>query len=100
MLIREAQISDAVGLAKVTVDSWNTTYLDIVPSEFLASLSYEKNTLVWRERLSDSKSTWSYYVAEVENRKIIGFAGGGTDRNGNSVYTAELGFIYLLMLGL
>jgi len=96
MLIREARAVDAAGLAKVTVDSWKTTYASIVPAEFLASLSYKKNTPVWRTRLSDSASTWSYYVAEDDKAKIIGFVGGGTERNGNSVYTAELGFIYLL----
>ncbi|EPZ52573.1 hypothetical protein [Alicyclobacillus acidoterrestris] len=40
--IRKAVPDDAAGVAKVHVDSWRTTYREIVNDEFLASLSYEK----------------------------------------------------------
>jgi hypothetical protein len=41
MIIRRAELNDVVGIAKVHVDSWKTTYKDIVPDEFLIKLSYE-----------------------------------------------------------
>jgi len=40
MIIREAEPSDAAMLAEVHVDSRRTAYRDILPQEYLASLSY------------------------------------------------------------
>jgi GNAT superfamily N-acetyltransferase len=101
MLIREAHLVDAEGIAKVNVASWKTTYVGIVPADFLTSLSYEQRIPSWQARLSDSTKDlshkdWSYYVAEDDKGEIIGFIGGGTESNSNSVYTAELGVLYLL----
>ena len=42
MIIREATISDAWSIAKVTVDAWHTTYKGIVSDEYLNELSYYK----------------------------------------------------------
>ena len=42
MLIREATVADAEGIAIVHVDCWRTTYKDIMPSDFLDKLSYGK----------------------------------------------------------
>ncbi|WP_330217584.1 hypothetical protein [Planococcus halocryophilus] len=41
MKTRKATEQDAPGIAKVHVDSWKTTYKEILPSAFLTSLSYE-----------------------------------------------------------
>jgi len=35
MNIRKANSNDALGVAKVQVDSWKTTYKNIVPNEYL-----------------------------------------------------------------
>lgn len=35
IIIRQATIDDVYGIAKVHVDSWNTTYEKIVPKEYL-----------------------------------------------------------------
>ena len=42
MFIRKANIEDAMGIAKVHVDSWRTTYKGIVPEVFLENLSYDE----------------------------------------------------------
>ena len=42
MKIRRATSSDAANIAKVHVDSWRTTYQNVLPTDFLESLSYEK----------------------------------------------------------
>jgi hypothetical protein len=43
MIIRSAKLEDATGIAKVRIDTWRTTYRDIVPSEFLNGMSYEED---------------------------------------------------------
>jgi len=94
--IREAQVSDAGGIAKVHVDSWRTTYEGIVPGDYLDSLSYEQRTSFWHDRLSDPNSARFAYVAEEDDGDVVGFAVGGPERSGDSVYTGELEAIYRL----
>src|SRR6185312_11535769 len=93
MLIRKAQLEDAVGIAKVHVDSWRTTYKGIVPDSFLDSLSYEKREQIWRSGIEAN----GVYIAEDESGRIVGFASGGAERTGKyEAYIGELYAIYLL----
>ena len=92
--IRAANFPVAGAIAKVQVDSWRTTYTGVVPDEYLAQLSYEHHEQVWHDTLSDHSAAEFGYVAEASN--IIGFASGGPERSGNTVYDGELYAIYLL----
>lgn len=47
MIIRKAAMSDATNIAAVHVDSWQTTYQDIIPNHYLDRLSYEQRTELW-----------------------------------------------------
>ena len=47
--IREAKATDAAGIARVTIDTWRTTYVGIVNQDFLNSLSYEERSTKWQE---------------------------------------------------
>ncbi len=38
MNIRKATFSDAKGIAKVHVDSWKSTYINIIPDEFFRDI--------------------------------------------------------------
>ena len=99
MIIREAKEIDAASIARVVVDTWRSTYAGIVPQGYLDSLSYEKATIRWRERLSDTAKLWPgwfTYVAEDDNDAVIGFAGGGQSHGYGLPFSGELGFIYLL----
>jgi L-amino acid N-acyltransferase YncA len=99
MIIREAIAHDAASIARVVVDTWRTTYTGIVPQDYLDSLSYEKSTGRWQERLSDTARIWPgwfTYVAEDNNNNVIGFAGGGPSHDYGLPFSGELGFIYLL----
>lgn len=78
MIIREAQALDAASIAKVVVDTWRSAYTEIVPQEFLDSLSYENITKVWHSRITDTNNVWPgwfIYVAEDDDCKVFGFAG-------------------------
>ena len=52
MIIREARLEDAAGIAKGYVDGWRTTYAGIVSDEYLANKSYEKYTDNWSRILN------------------------------------------------
>jgi GNAT superfamily N-acetyltransferase len=92
-IIRKATRDDAAAIARVHVDSWRTTYRDIVPEEHLAKLSYEERENLWKRAIADPRQFT--YVAEEAGR-IVGFANGGKNRGMESDYTGELYAVYLL----
>jgi GNAT superfamily N-acetyltransferase len=94
MIIREARLEDAEGIAKVYVDGWRTTYPGIVSDEHLAKMSYEDYTRHWARILSTSDGF--LYVAEDETGNIAGFIWGGPEHNGDTLYKGELHAIYIL----
>ncbi len=97
MIIREARIEDAAGIAKVHVDTWRTTYAGILPDEHLANLSYERREKLWIDYiLSGAESRVFNYVAENDAGQIVGFASGGPERKNDPDYKSELYAIYIL----
>ena len=93
MFIRKAELKDAVGIAKVHVDGWRTTYKGIVPDTYLDNLSYENREQMWMSGIEQD----NVYIAEDEDGRIVGFASGGKERTGKyDRYVGELYAIYLL----
>ncbi|OCA81693.1 GNAT family acetyltransferase [Bacillus sp. FJAT-27225] len=91
--IRKAVLSDAKGIAKVHVDSWKTTYMNIVPDEYLNKLTYESREQLWNRNIPEG----GVYVAESSEGQIVGFSSGGKERTGKyKGFDGELYAIYLL----
>jgi hypothetical protein len=84
VIVREANIRDVGAIARVHVNTWRTTYRGIIPEDYLANLSYEKPEKSWVQILKNGD--WFIYVAIDESGEIIGFACGGKERTGNSIY--------------
>ena len=94
MQIRRALPSDAPGIARVHVESWRSTYVGIVPDDYLASLDCRERERIWRRLISyESQAT---YVAQHKRVGIVGFVNGGSAREDDMAYTGELYAIYLL----
>ena len=93
MRIRRALSSDAPGIARVHVESWRSTYVGIVPDDFLATLDVTERERVWRRLIADESTVT--YVAEHQIDGIVGFVGGGPARADDMGYTGELYAIYL-----
>ncbi|WP_206207721.1 GNAT family N-acetyltransferase [Virgibacillus indicus] len=93
MKIRKASQRDAVKIAKVHVDSWKSTYKDILPDKLLNSLTYEQRTKLWENNLKEQQ----VYIAENSGDEIIGFSVGGKERTEKyDDYNGELFAIYIL----
>lgn len=93
MKIRAAKLSDASGIAKVHVDSWRTTYKNIIPDEFLNKLSYQRREELWSNNIPEG----NVFVAENDEGKIVGFSSGCKERSGKyKEYQGELSSIYIL----
>lgn len=93
MQVRKAVLEDSSGIAKVQVDSWRTTYKGIVPDSFLDNLNYEKQEKMWEQAIPKQ----AVFVAENEEREIVGFVCGGENRFPElSEADAEIYAIYIL----
>jgi L-amino acid N-acyltransferase YncA len=90
--IRVATLRDAGAIARVHVESWQTTYAGIVPEVYLASLDVMQREGSWREWLGFDVDV---FVAEVDG-EVVGFVGGGAVREPVEGFDAELFAIYLL----
>lgn len=80
------------------VEAWRSTYAGVVPDSYLARLSVERRLEHWERTLceSDEPGRELVYVAGSDDLKVIGFASGGPEREGNEEYPGELYAIYLL----
>lgn len=96
MYIRPARVADAAAIARVHVDTWRTTYKDLLPEDFLANLSYEQRERFWQNIVSNADSSHRVYVAEDETGNLVGFASGGPERTDNKDYRGEIYAIYVL----
>ncbi len=92
-MVRPAQQDDAAAIARVHVASWRTTYRDLLPAEFLASLTEPGYTERWQRVIGEGSSR--VYVAGEEG-EVVGFASCGRERAGETGFDGELYAIYIL----
>ncbi|MBN2152642.1 MAG: GNAT family N-acetyltransferase [Candidatus Lokiarchaeota archaeon] len=96
VVVREAVVADAEGIARVHVDTWRSAYAGLVPTGFLASLSYEEKAKKRAEALEKPWSGSKTFVADAgATGGIVAFAAGGHERSGHHVYKGELFAIYV-----
>ncbi len=98
MNIREARLEDAAAIAKVHVNSWQTTYGGLLPNEYIEKRSYEKRKNNWKKRLGvnrKAETDYFIYLAEDPVEEIVGFVDGGLAR-GDSNFQGEIYALYIL----
>lgn len=95
MLIRKATYDDIKGMAKVNVDSWRTTYKNIIPDTYLDSMSYGLREKSFQKALDDEQII--VYAAE-EDEEVVGYIVGGKNREIEEfpAYEGELYALYIL----
>lgn len=93
--IRKAIVSDGESIAKINISSWQKTYKDIFPKEFLDCLSDEeslKNTIL---RMQENiKKDDNYLVAEFNN-EVVGFCKIGKSTKENYENYGEIIALYV-----
>ena len=94
--VRPATVADALGIARVQVDTWRSAYAGIVPEAHLAALSHDLRAARWRSMLSGPPGAEWTFVAEANDQRVVGFAGGGRERGDGDAYDGELYAIYVL----
>ena len=93
MNIREAKLLDAEAIARVYVDSWKSTYKNIIPDSYLDRMTYEKRIPQWINNISRADNY--VYVAETDDGEIVGFADGGKRETNKFKNSGDLTSIYI-----
>jgi 2-amino-4-hydroxy-6-hydroxymethyldihydropteridine diphosphokinase len=91
--ISKASLEDARAIAEIQVLSWQHAYAELLPSDYLASLSVPVREHMWRTAIINK--TPELWLAKTDG-VISGFAAFGPSRDPDaSAQTAELMAIYL-----
>lgn len=87
-------LNDAESIARVHVDSWRTTYKNIISSDYLDNLSYEKRTQLWKKNIGE-KDNFVIVAVNYEG-EVIGFADAWKRERNKEERSIDLTSIYLL----
>jgi ribosomal protein S18 acetylase RimI-like enzyme len=78
MTVREAELSDAHGIARIHVTCWQTAYRGILPDSTLDNLSAGRVEEAWKGRLAEGEDQVLVYDREGQ---ILGFTSFGASRD-------------------
>jgi GNAT superfamily N-acetyltransferase len=93
VVIRPSQKNDIPAISRVYVQTWQETYLGVVPYGYLYAMSAPE---LEQEFFTEQHSKQAVsYVAEDAGR-IIGFISGGYERQGDTIYNGEIYALYVL----
>jgi len=97
--IRVATVADAGMIAHAHLKSWQTAYRGIFSYAYLDGImeGVPRRTERWKAGLTTPEQPDGLtFIAEVPGQGVVGFAGSGTERSGNTTYRGELYAIYLV----
>ena len=93
MVIRPSKSSDAHSMSRIYVQTWQDTYLSVVPYGYLLTMSVSRHEKAFHNELQNRQIT--SFVAENAGR-VIGFITGGHERRGDQIYSGEIYTLYVL----
>jgi len=91
--VRKADCKDLRQISYIHVDTWRDAYRGIIDSYILGKLSYGRSQDNWKNCMA--KLSDYFYVAEKDDI-VVGFITGGTQREEELLYEAEVYAMYLL----
>jgi ribosomal protein S18 acetylase RimI-like enzyme len=95
--VRRADEHDAAGIARVHVDSWQASYLGLLPASFLNRLTVPDQTARWRRILRGATTLGSRTWVLSVNDRVRGFSSAGPTRDTDDD-VRRVGEIYTLYL--
>ncbi|MDJ0784118.1 MAG: GNAT family N-acetyltransferase [Desulfosarcinaceae bacterium] len=91
--IRRAHPGDAGAIAKIHVDSWRSTYKEILPRAFLNNLNHRRIEREICIGLLAPQMLW--LVVEEQGGRPVGYICGGPERSNNEIYRSEIYELYV-----
>ncbi|MSO70702.1 MAG: N-acetyltransferase [Alphaproteobacteria bacterium] len=100
LVVRRARPGDAGAIARVHVETWQTTYAGLIPDNYLVRMGREERTGFWTQALARMHHGSHVLVAEAKGVGVVGFSSFGPARaNGvplGSRFTGEIYTLYVL----
>ena len=99
--IRRAAKRDAAAIARVHVETWQAAYAGLLPDTLLAGMSDVRQAAWWSRLLADPGEARGVFVADDEERGVVGFGSCGPVRdppeglNGTEVRVGEVYTLYV-----
>ncbi len=94
LALRPARRTDALGIARVHVETWRNTYAGMVPEAYLLEMSESRQAIVWQRNLDNLEDKDMVLVAEA-GEEIVGFANFGLTRSPDLPYEGEVYALYV-----
>jgi GNAT superfamily N-acetyltransferase len=91
--VRLAKPDDAGGIARVYIDAWHDTYAAILPMQLLCAMTPRGQTARWCQAVRARGE--AVFVAEDEQRRIVGMASCGRSRDGALPFDGEVYTLYV-----
>ena len=92
--VRPASARDAKAIAEIHVATWQATYKDLMPDDYLKSMTIDKRQAYWREAIEYSEPQ---LLVATENDKVVGFVGFDRSRDaGTKSSVGEIWTLYVL----
>ena len=93
MKIRPARQTDAGGIARVYVQTWQDTYRGILPDGYLDAMTVPGSERSFFQDLQNSRII--SFVAEKKANEIVGFVTGGDESKRDWIYSGEIYTLYV-----
>ena len=90
-VVRPATARDAKAVAEIHVATWQAAYQDLMPAEYLKSMTQEKRLAYWREAIEYSEPQ---LLVATDGDKIVGFV--GFDRSRDAGTKSSVGEIWAM----
>ena len=94
LLLRQANVDDAHGIAHIHVNTWQSAYVGMMPDSYLQNLSVEQRAQNWIKILESPIAENQTIVAEIDGL-AVGFIGIGPSRESNDSDLGEVFAIYV-----
>lgn len=95
--VRNANLGDVVGMARVHVESWRETYRGAMPDEVLDDPgAVERREHFWNAALTDPRYADNRAVVAEADERIVGIAMAGPAEDLSEHVDSQLYLIYLL----
>jgi GNAT superfamily N-acetyltransferase len=89
--VRPATSRDAKAISEIHVATWHVAYKDLMPADYLKSMTVEKRQAYWREAIEYSEPQ---LLVAVDGDKLVGFV--GFDRSRDAGTRSTMGEVWAL----
>ncbi len=93
-VLRPALPRDADGIARVHVETWQSAYAGLVPTDYLARMTVARSSNQWYRAAAQATKGNDLMVAEIDG-EIVGFAAFGPSRSRDMSYGGEVFALYV-----